>query len=1677
MGAPLRMEETFNLAREGVAATSISLGNVTLESDKFVCVRDQQGADTSILIVDLKARTSTRHKMGADNAIMNPESRILALKDAEGQLQIFDLTRRERVKAHRAPEPVQFWRWISPTTIAFVTSIAVFHWTTEPTAEPVKMFDRAAELAETRILSYRTDVDEQWLMLIGVQRGPDGGLRGVTQLYSVEKVASKVLEGHAGTFYKSGEATVMVVVANSAAGGSLTATELPLPGRAQTGWERKRLAVAFSSPADFPVAVVPSEKVGLLFVVTRAGYVYVFDGLTCLLLHTEQVSADSPIFATAPDTAATGFVGVNTKGAVLRFIVDEAALVQRVQAGLGNADVAMRIAGAAGLAGASELFQQRFNGLLGGMDIAGAIKLAAESPGGVLRTQVTLQRLMSIQATPGQQPPVMQYFRSVMEKGRLNPVETVELARMLISSRGAGAAENIKKLMDESKVETSPELGDLVAPHDATLALQIFHACKAHDKVLQVLCARGDYAKVVPYCQKYAHTPNWMQLIQQALGAGNADGAVQLAIFLHEQSPGAVEPARVVDALVGRNCIQQVTTYLLDVLKGDRDEDAQLQTRLLETNLMYSPPQVTEEILKQELFSKFDMPKIAMMCEKAQLYPRALQMYAKLRRMPAPAGGDSRMRDLKRVIVNTHAIPAPWLVDFFANVGPDDCLELMGEILGANPRVNFNVCVQIATRYADVIGPKRIVDLFARHGSYEGIYYFLSNLVNTSTDPEVHYHYIEAALRLGQLLEVSRVTRESNFYDPERVKALLKEARLADPWPMINVCDKHNMVPELVKYLSDTNNIGFVDQYVQKSPNKLPEVVAALLDQDDSDSHVRELILGVGGHCPAAPLVEVLESRNRLRLLAPWLEARAGEGSTDPAVHNALGKILVDGSDTAAAEKFLAENAHYEPVLLGKYCENRDPAMACVAYRRGKCDDELIAVTSKYSMFKDQARYLVKRQDAALWAKALAPDNPHRDDVVRDVVNTALPETKVPDEVSTAVKAFMAADMPHALTELLEKIVLHGSPEFRKNKFLQNLLLLTAVRADPTKVMDYVERLENYDEEAIAAVAIQHGLFEQAFAIYKKAGGEFAVSALRVLVANLKDLPRAASYAERINQPPVWSALGQAYLDERQAPPAIDAFIRAEDPGKYDQVIAVGNETGAHGDVIRFLKMCRAVPAVCGKLGVKMGVVDTEMVFSLAKTNRLAELEEFVSSPNTAQLLAAGERLYQDKAYEAARILFQHIGNYARLAGCLVHLGQFALAVEAAQRANSMKVWPEVCYACVDAAEFRLAQMCALNIIIHADHLEGLVRFYEERGLFDELIACIKAGLGHERAHSGMFTELGVLYAKYKPEQLIPHIKMCHQRITAHRLIRVCEQYQLWAAARLLHTLAKDFDAAVRCMLEHNADAWTHETFKETIAKATPDLAYQGIRFYVRYHADLLNDFLVAATAILDPKRVVDEARRAGQLPLIRPYLEAVQSSNVQAVNEALHELQIAGDEHEALRASVDAQDKFDQLALAAQLEKHDLMEFRRVAALLYKRNGRWRHAVLLSQRDKMYKDAMDTAAESGDAELVDEVLRFFAAEGLYECMGAALYSCYDLVRPDVAIELAWRHKVMDYAMPYVVQLVRDGFQRLKDVETKLKEMTDEQAKFKGVGGFMGGGPPLAIMPPGMAPPMMPPQY
>lgn len=89
----------------------------------------------------------------------------------------------------------------------------------------------------------------------------------------------------------------------------------------------------------------------------------------------------------------------------------------------------------------------------------------------------------------------------------------------------------------------------------------------------------------------------------------------------------------------------------------------------------------------------------------------------------------------------------------------------------------------------------------------------------------------------------------------------------------------------------------------------------------------------------------------------------------------------------------------------------------------------------------------------------------------------------------------------------------------------------------------------------------------------------------------------------------------------------------------------------------------------------------------------------------------------------------------------------------------------QVCFSCVDGQEFRLAQVCGLHIVVHADELEDLIDFYQNRGYFDELITLMEAALGLERAHMGMFTEVAILYSKYKPSKMREHLELFWSRV------------------------------------------------------------------------------------------------------------------------------------------------------------------------------------------------------------------------------------------------------------------------------------------------------------------------
>jgi len=1633
---PIKFTELLQLPNIGVQSGSIGFNSCTLESDSFICVREKKDEASSpeVIIVDLKNGNNViRRPIKADSAIMHWTKQIIALKAQARTLQIFDLGQKQKLKSATMNEDVVFWKWFSETSLGLVTDTAVYHWDVfDPTqAQPVEVFKRNQNLAGCQIINYRVSDDGKWMVVVGITQ-QQGRVVGAMQLYSRDRGISQAIEGHAaafGTLRLEGapaDTKVFTFSVRTATGAKLHIVEVDHQA-SNPVFAKKAVDVYFPAEAvnDFPVAMQVSQKYSVIYLVTKYGFIHLYDleSGTCIFMN--RISSET-IFITAPDSESAGIVGVNRKGQVLSVALDESTVIPYLLQNPANSSLAVKLASRAGLPGADNLYAQQFDQLLNSGNYAEAAKIAANSPRGFLRTPQTIERFKALPAVPGQLSVILQYFGMLLDKGSLNKHETLELVRPVLAQNRKHLLE---KWMKENKLDCSEELGDIVRPHDLNLALSIYLRANVAPKVVAAFAETGQFDKILPYATQVGYQPDYVVLLQNIVRLNPEKGAEFATQLANNPGGSLVDIDRVVDVFQSQGMVQPATAFLLDALKDNRPEQGHLQTRLLEMNLI-NAPQVADAILGNDMFSHYDRARIAQLCEQAGLFQRALEHY-------------DDPEAIKRVLVNIVATPTfnqDWLTNFFGRLSLEQSLDCLDAMLKSNIRQNLAAVVQIATKYSDLLGSTRLIDLFEKYKTAEGLFYYLGSIINLSEDQDVNFKYIEAATKMGQFTEVERICRDSNHFNPEKVKNFLKEAKLTEQLPLIIVCDRFNFIHDLVLYLYQNQQFKSIEVYVQRvNPARTPAVVGGLLDVDCDESIIKNLLSTVNpASVPIDELVAEVESRNRLKLLLPFLEATLSGGNQQQAVFNALAKIYIDSNNNA--DKFLKENDQYDTLVVGNYCAKRDPSLAVICYRKGHNDIEFISITNENSMFKVQARYLLERADRELWSFVLSPNNIHRRSVIDQVISTAVPESTEPDKVSVAVASFLAADLPAELIELLEKIVLEPSP-FNDNTNLQNLLILTATKADKGRVMDYIHRLDAYNAPDIANICIEVGLFEEAFEVYKKINDH--KSAANVLVEHIVSIDRAQEYAERVELPEVWSTVAKAQLDGLRVSDGIASYIRAEDPSNYNEVIEIATHAGKDEDLIKFLRMARKT--------LREPVIDTALAFAYARTDQLSELEDFLRGTNVADIEESGDKAYAEGYHQAAKIFFTSISNWAKLATTLVHLEDYQAAVECARKANNIKVWKQVNVACVDKKEFRLAQICGLNLIVDAEELQGLVKQYERNGYFDELIALLEQGLGLERCHMGIFTSLGVALSKYHPDQVMEHLRLFWARSNIPKMIRACEEAHLWPELVFLYCHYDEWDNAALAMMERAADAWEHHSFKDIIVKvANLEIYYRALNFYLQEQPSLLTDLLQALTPRIDVNRVVKMFEKSDNIPLIKPFLLNVQSQNKKTVNSAINDLLIEEEDYQTLRDSVENYDNYDPVELAQRLERHDLVFFRQIAANIYRKNKRWEKSIALSKQDKLFKDAIETAAISGKPDVVEELLRYFVDIGSRECYVGMLYACYDLIPVHVVMEISWRHGLTDFTMPFMINYLAQQSSTIEvlkkdNEERKLREKSQEK--------------------------------
>jgi len=523
---------------------------------------------------------------------------------------------------------------------------------------------------------------------------------------------------------------------------------------------------AVDAPNDFPVTMNASKAHDMVYMISKMGYLFLFDIFTGKPLYRARITMDT-IFASTEHSSSGGILGITRKGQVLHVTLNEATLVPYIVTQLRDQQLAIEIASRLNLSGADDLYVAQFNSLVLAGDVQGAARVAADSPRGILRTPATIARFQQIPPVPGQPQPVFQYFSVLLEKGKLNHLESVELSKPVIQQ---GRGQMLEKWINEDKLEMSEELGDLVMSVDLNMALTVYLRANKPEKVINCYMQRGEFDKIVPYALKVNYRVDYGYMLQQ-LVRSNPPGALEFAKKLASNETGVqlIDTHSVLEIFMSVSLLREATAFLLEALKGNRKEEGFLQTKLLEINFLGGMPQVADAILGNEMFSHYDKAYIGKLCEQCGLPQRALEHY-------------TDVADIKRVLQHSTANLNPeFIVAFFGSVSRESSLEILKELLSRNIRQNLPIVVQVAIKYAEPLGPDALIKLFEDFKSYEGLFHFLGAVVNFSQVPLVHFKYIEAAARMQQFKEVERVCRDSTVYEPEAVKKFLMDAKLPDP--------------------------------------------------------------------------------------------------------------------------------------------------------------------------------------------------------------------------------------------------------------------------------------------------------------------------------------------------------------------------------------------------------------------------------------------------------------------------------------------------------------------------------------------------------------------------------------------------------------------------------------------------------------------------------------------------------------------------------------------------------------------------------------------------------------------------------------------------------------------------------------------------------------------------------
>jgi hypothetical protein len=144
---------------------------------------------------------------------------------------------------------------------------------------------------------------------------------------------------------------------------------------------KKAVDVYFPPEAinDFPVAMQVFKKHGIVYLVTKYGFIHLYDLESGACVYMNRISGET-IFVTAEHEATNGIISVNKKGQVLSVNVDEQTIIPYILTILNNTELTFKLASRGNLPGADDLYIKQYQQLFQSGQYGEAAKIAANSP-------------------------------------------------------------------------------------------------------------------------------------------------------------------------------------------------------------------------------------------------------------------------------------------------------------------------------------------------------------------------------------------------------------------------------------------------------------------------------------------------------------------------------------------------------------------------------------------------------------------------------------------------------------------------------------------------------------------------------------------------------------------------------------------------------------------------------------------------------------------------------------------------------------------------------------------------------------------------------------------------------------------------------------------------------------------------------------------------------------------------------------------------------------------------------------------------------------------------------------------------------------------------------------------------------------------------------------------------